>query len=166
MRRGNSMLALVALVVAVVAVPLVAQADDPSGDCPNARWALTALGAVDSSVTDKAASRDSNGNGDGFVCQKQNKHAKFQVTDNSKPSVPETSVPSSEGFACPSGTWELTALDAVDSSVTDKAASRDSNGNGDGFVCQKQNRHAKFQVKDNNNPGVADPAGTEPQPDV
>jgi len=166
MRRGNSVLALVALVIAVVAVPLVAQADAPTGDCPNARWELTALDAVDVSVTNKAASRDSEGNADGFVCQKQNKHAKFQVKDNSEPSVPDTAVPPSEGFACPSGTWALTALDAVDASVANKAASRDSKGNGDGFVCQKQNRHAKFQVKDNDNQAVADSAGIEPEPNI
>jgi len=90
MRRGNSVLALVALVIAVVAVPLVAQADAPTGDCPNARWELTALDAVDVSVTNKAASRDSEGNGDGFVCQKQNRHAKFQVKDNDNQAVADS----------------------------------------------------------------------------
>jgi hypothetical protein len=149
MRRGHAILAVTALVMTVVALPIVAEgSDEPLGDCPK-KWEITAVDAVDESVSDKAASKDAKGNGDGLVCQKLNKAGKFQVKDNSRPLKPETTEPA-DGTACPAGSWVLTQLDDVDFSVTEKAASKDAKGNGDGQVCQKQNKKGKFQVKDNN----------------
>ena len=145
-----SLLVALSLIAGTLAAPLVAHADEgePGTDCPNDKWELMALADVDPLVTDKAARRDGRGNADGSVCQRQKRNGKILVKDNNSSGDAndgETPPPRS----CPGRKWHVTALGDVDASKADKAARRDAHGNNDGFVCQKQNKADRFQVKDN-----------------
>jgi hypothetical protein len=81
-RRNGVFLLVSALVCWAVAVPVVAGAVGPSDGCPAGAWELIAVADADGSVAAKAEARDARGNGDGFVCQKENRAGKFRVKDN------------------------------------------------------------------------------------
>jgi hypothetical protein len=182
MRRVKSLLVVVALAMGVVALPILARAEEPvpAGECRGPKWDLTEVTAVEDLAgpkkAAKAEAKDAKGNEDGFVCLKENKKGKVKVRDNRKPLATEpteepteeptaesTAESTAEGSACPGPKWELTAVEGLEGRVGAKAEAKDAKGNEDGQVCLKVNRKGKTQVKDNNNPDKTETGGTEPE---